>query len=102
MTKTDKSALFSTSPTSISITVKVGGGTTKNTLANSVYAYMVDKDGNNIESTKTEITTKVEKTNGKEYTVSIPIIESAYGLRITHEKESGYNIRIYSISFTAN
>ena len=63
---------------------------------------MVDKDGNNIESTKTEITTKVETTTGKEYTVSIPIIESAYGLRITHEKESGYNIRIYSISFTAN
>ena len=102
MTKTDKSALFSKSPTSISITVKVGGGTTKNPLANSVYAYMVDKDGNNIESTKTEITTKVETTTGKEYTVSIPIIESAYGLRITHEKESGYNIRIYSISFTAN
>ena len=102
MTKTDKSELFSTTPTSISITVKVGGGTTKNELTNSVYAYLVDKDGKNIESTNTIITTKVETKTGKEYTVSIPNVESAYGLRITHEKESGYNVRIYSISFTAN
>lgn len=102
MTKTDKSELFSTTPTSISITVKVGGGTTKNELTNSVYAYLVDKDGKSIESTNTIITTKVETATGKEYTVSIPNVESAYGLRITHEKESGYNVRIYSISFTAN
>ena len=102
MTKTGKSELFSTTPTSISITVKVGGGTTKNELTNSVYAYLVDKDGKNIESTNTIITTKVETTTGKEYTVSIPNVESAYGLRITHEKEGGYNVRIYSISFTAN
>lgn len=102
MTKTDKSELFSTTPTSISITVKVGGGTTKNKLTNSVYAYLVDKDGKSIESTNTIITTKVETATGKEYTVSIPNVESAYGLRITHEKESGYNVRIYSISFTAN
>lgn len=102
MTKTDKSELFSTTPTSISITVKVGGGNTKNKLTHSVYAYLVDKDGKNIESTNTIITTKVETTTGKEYTVSIPNVESAYGLRITHEKESGYNVRIYSISFTAN
>lgn len=102
MTKTDKSELFSTTPTSISITVKVGGGSVRNTLNKNVYAYLVDKDGNNIESTQTVITTKVENTTGKEYTVSIPNVESAYGLRITHEKESSYNVRIYSISFTAN
>ena len=101
MTKTDKSELFSTTPTSISITVKVGGSV-RNTLNNNVYAYLVDKDGNNIESTQTVITTKVENTTGKKYTVSIPNVESAYGLRITHEKESSYNVRIYSISFTAN
>ena len=101
MTKTNKTALFSTSPTSISITVKVGGGTAKNPLSNSVYAYMVDKDGNNIESTETVVTTKVDTKTGKEYTVSIPNVDSAYGLRITHEKEGGYNVRIYSISFTA-
>ena len=101
MTKTNKTALFSTSPTSISITVKVGGGTAKNPLSNSVYAYMVDKDGNNIKSTETVVTTKVDTKTGKEYTVSIPNVDSAYGLRITHEKEGGYNVRIYSISFTA-
>ena len=102
MTKTDKSELFSTTPTSISITVKVGGGSVRNSLNNNVYAYLVDKDGKNIESTQTVITTKVENTTGKEYTVSILNVESAYGLRITHEKESSYNVRIYSISFTAN
>lgn len=100
--KSDDSALFSTAPTSISITVKVGGGTTKNPLTNNVIAYLVDGSGNNIAGTATTVTTKVETTTGKEYTVSIPVTSTAYGLRIHHEKESSYNVKVYSVSFSAN
>lgn len=99
--KTDKSALFTSSPSTITITVKVGGGTTKNPLTNNVMAYLVDANGNNISSTETIVTTKVDNKDGKEYTVTIPNVDSAYGLRISHEKESGYNTRVYSISFKA-
>ena len=99
--KSDESALFSTTPTSISITVKVGGGSAKDPLTNNVLAYLVDENGDNIAATATTVTTKVETTTGKEYTVSIPVTSSAYGLRIHHEKESSYNVRVYSISFSA-
>lgn len=100
--KSDASALFSTQPTSISITVKVGGGSTKNPLGNNVLAYLVDSNGDNIAATETVVTTKVEAQTGTEYTVTMPLVSTAYGLRIHHEKESSYNIRIYSISFSAN
>lgn len=98
ITKTDASALFSTKPSKISVTVKVGGGAVRNPLNNNLLAYLVDESGNNIVSTKVTVTSKVEVTSGAEYTVSIPTVDTAYGLRITHEKESGYNVRIYSIS----
>lgn len=100
--KSDSSALFTTQPTSISITVKVGGGSTKDPLTNNVLAYLVDSNGDNIAATETVVTTKVEAQTGTEYTVTMPLVSTAYGLRIHHEKESSYNIRIYSISFTAN
>ena len=98
ITKTDASALFSTKPSKISVTVKVGGGAIRNPLNNYLLAYLVDESGNNIVSTEVIVTSKVEATTGTEYTVSIPTVDTAYGLRITHEKESGYNVRIYSIS----
>lgn len=101
LTKDDDSALFSSAPTSISITVKVGGGSTKNPLVNNVIAYLVDGSGNNIAATTTTVTNKVETTTGKEYTVSIPVTSTAYGLRIHHQKESSYNVRVYSVSFHA-
>ena len=101
VTKTNNTDMFDATPSSISVTVKVGGGTVKDLLTNNVYAYLVDKDGNNIEGTETLITTKVESTTGKEYTATMPNVPSAYGLRIQHKKETGYNVRVYSFSFSA-
>ncbi|MGN0202361.1 MAG: hypothetical protein ACI399_05590 [Candidatus Cryptobacteroides sp.] len=98
ITKTDNTALFTTTPTQISVTVKIGGGSLRDPLNNNVFAYLVDKDGNNIDDTETVVTTKVEVTTGNDYIVTIPNCDSAYGLRITHEKETGYNVRVYSIS----
>lgn len=100
-TKADNSALFTSRPSSITLEVSVGGGSTKDPLENNVVAYLIDSNGNNISSTETIVTTKVEKTTGKVYSVSMPLVNQAYGVRISHEKESGYNVRIYGVSFTA-
>lgn len=99
--KSNNSALFSSTPTTVSFTAKVGGGSKKDPLANNVMAYLVDENGENIASTATVVTTKVEDTNGVEYTVTIPNVETAYGVRISHAKESGYNIRVFGASFSA-
>lgn len=101
-TKTNSNeALFTVAPTTITLKVKVGGGAKRDALENNVIAYLVDNKGNNIESTSTIVTTKVEEDTGKEYSVSMPLISEAYGLRIHHDKEKEYNIRIYGVYFLA-
>ena len=100
-TKEDNSALFTSAPTSITLEVSVGGGSVKDPLENNVIAFLIDSNGNNIQSTQTTVTTKVENTTGKVYSVSMPLVNEAYGVRISHTKESGYNIRIYNMSFVA-
>lgn len=98
--KKDDSALFASTPSSISLTVNVGGGSTKNPLGNSVIAYLVDASGDEIIETETVVTNKVESKDGKAYTVSIPVVSSAYGFKIQHTKESNYNVRIFELSMT--
>ena len=101
-TKTNSNeAFFTVAPTTITLKVKVGGGTLKSQLTNNVIAYLVDRSGNNIDSTSTIVTTKVESTDGTEYTVSMPLISEAYGLRIHHTKETSYNTRIFEVYFLA-
>lgn len=92
--------LWSTAPSSASLTVKVGGGSTKDPLTNNVTAYFIDSNQNMISSEETIVTTKVESKTGTEYTVSITPVANAYGIMIHHSKESGYNIRVYSFSLT--
>ena len=102
LVKTDGTAIFSSTPTTITLMVKVGGGSTKDPLTNNVIGYLIDSEGNNIASTATTVTTKVENTTGKEYSVTMPLVSEAYGIRISHAKETSYNIRVYAISFSAN
>ena len=102
LTKTDNSAIFTSKPKTITLMVKVGGGTIKDPLTNNVIGYLIDSDGNNLASTATTVTTKVETTTGKEYSVTMPLVETAYGIRISHAKESSYNIRVYEISVSVN
>ena len=81
---------------------KIGGGTGDKDLSNSVYAQLVDKTGTPI-GTAAVITEHITTNTGDNYTnISIPTagITSAYGLRIYHTKESGYNVRYYSFSMT--
>jgi hypothetical protein len=100
ITKSDNSAIFSSTPKTISLSAKVGGGSAKATLDHNLIAYLIDSSGNNLASTETIVTTKVEVPAGKVYTVTIPNVTSAYGLRIVHEKDTGYNIKLYSVSVT--
>ena len=98
--KADNSAFFTTLPNTITLTAKIGGGTAKDPLTNNVVAYLIDSEGNNISSTATVVTTKVTTTTGSDFTVTLPLVQEAYGIRISHKKESGYNVRLYGVSFS--
>lgn len=92
--------LFSGTPTSVTVTAKIGGGTAKDPLTNSVYVCFVDKSGNDIADSEVTLTTKVETTTGKDYSVSMSTAKAvdAYGIKVYHTKETGYNVRYYSFS----
>ena len=92
--------VFSSTPASISLTATVGGGSAKDPLTNNVVAYLLDADGNNIAGTETVVTTKVVSKDGTAFTVSLPLVAEASGIRIVHEKETSYNIRLFNISVT--
>ena len=94
--------LFSTTPESVNLTVKLGGGTTKDPLDNSVYACFVDKTGNNIEGSSVLVTTKITSTTGSNFSVDMSTEKAidAYGIKIYHTKETGYNVRYYSFSLS--
>ena len=100
--KKTSGTIWSVTPESISLTVKVGGGSAKDPLANSVTANLIDSSGSEIAGTSVIVTTKVEVITGKEYTVSVPVANNAAGIMIHHEKESSYNIRVYAFSLSYN
>ncbi len=99
-TKSDNSAIFTSTPKTITLKVSVGGGSAKDPLTNKVYAYLVDSEGKNISLTETVVTSKVEVTTGKEYTITLPLTEIAYGIRLSHVKETSYNVRVYKVELS--
>lgn len=98
--KKSSGTIWTTAPTSISLTVKVGGGSAKNPLTNVVTANLIDSSGTAIANTSVDVTDKVETTTGKDYTVSVPVADNAAGIMIHHVKESSYNVRVYAISLS--
>lgn len=98
--KKDSGRIWTTSPTSLSLTVTVGGGSTKDPLTNSVIAYFLDSNGDVIDGSSKVVTTKVEEKTGTAYTVTMPSANNVSGIRIHHDKESSYNVRIYGFSLT--
>ena len=96
-------ALFAKTPTSITFTAKVGGGTGNKDLSSNVYVCFVDKDGNAIANTETSVTDHITTNTGDTYNISMPTSNatSAYGVYIYHTKETGYNVRYYSFSLSA-
>ena len=98
--KKTSGTIWTTAPESISLTVKVGGGNTKDPLSNNVLANLIDTSGTAIAGTSVTVTTKVETASGKNYTISVPSAANAAGVMVHHTKESGYNVRVYEISLS--
>lgn len=93
------SAMFASTPTSVTLTARLGAGSDKDALDNAVKACLIDADGNDIASTVTTITASVKK-NATDYTVSIPVsgVSSAYGIKLYHTKESSWNVFYYGLT----
>ena len=94
------SAYWTTTPSSITLTSSIGGGTANQDLSNAVYAVLLDSNGNEISSTATSITSHITTAGGDTYNTSIPVANNVYGIKIYHEKESGYNVRYYSFTLS--
>ena len=96
-------AIFSSAPSAVTIYATLGGGTANHSLGNSVYACYVDADGNDIAGSAVELTSAISSTTGSEFSadMSTTLATSAYGVKIYHEKENGYNVRYFSFHLTA-
>ena len=96
------SNMWTTAPTSISFTAKVGGGSANKDLSSPVYACLVDTDGNDIANTQITVTSHITTAAGDTYSniafTTKP--SSASGVKIYHAKETGYNVRYYSYSLS--
>ena len=99
------SKLFSTTPGQITLTAKLGGGSAKNPLDYNICACFVDNTGADISGSEVNITNKITTTTGSDISVSLPVAYStnAYGVKIYHMKEDGWNARYYNftLSYTA-
>lgn len=92
--------IFSETPNRVTVTAKIGGGTGDKGLTDPVQAQLLDNTGEPITGAVVAITSSITTATGDTYAVEIPItgVTSAYGVRISHKKQSGYNVRYYSFS----
>ena len=81
----------------------LGAGTNNAAFSNFAYACLIDDNGDEISSTVVSIdgSKTPGSTTGKLFNVSIPLVDSAYGVKVYHTKESGVNMRYFGISLTA-
>ena len=94
--------IFTSTPSGVTLKATLGGGSIKNPLDYNVYTCLVDSNGDEISSTVTTVTTKITNTNGSDFEVSIPVtgVSSAYGFKVRHMKEDGWNVRYYGLTLT--
>ena len=99
--KTD-AALFATAPVEITLSAKLGGGSVKDPLDYNIYACFVDNTGADIEGTAVTVTSKITTTTGSDFSVNMPTANatSAYGIKIYHMKEEGWNARYYNFTLS--
>lgn len=94
------SAYWTTTPTSITLTTKIGAGSAYS-LSEYVKVVLLDSSGDPISSTDTNITNTITTTTGDTYTdISIAPVNNVYGVRVYHVKQSGVNIRYYSFTLS--
>ena len=97
-------AYWTTTPTSISFAASIGGGTGNKDLTNPVYVSLLDANGDVITNTQTTVTSHITTNTGDSYVITMPVVNNVYGVKLSHEKETGYNVRYYSfsLSYVAN
>lgn len=100
----NNSAYWTTTPESISLAANIGGGSGNTDLTDPIYVVLLDNSGNEISSTKTSVTSHITTNTGDDYNISIPVANNVHGVKISHNKQSGYNVRYYSfsLSYTAS
>lgn len=96
------STLMNSVPSAVIITAKLGGGTAPHDLESSVYACYVDDSGADIANTSVVLTSTIESKDGTDFFAYLPSanITSAYGVKVYHTKETGYNVRYYSFTLS--
>lgn len=92
--------LFSSTPATVTFHANLGGGNTKDPLGYNVYVCFVDNTGAEIDGSEVVVTTKITNKNGSNFSVSMPVAKAtdAYGIKIRHKKEDGYNVRYFTFS----
>ena len=99
-TVTRESPLFIAEPAVIEFTARIGAGSNADEFDNPIQVCFIDSAGNEISSTKVDVVTSNLTTSPQNYAVSIPYSENAYGVKLTHAKESGYNARFYTFGLS--
>ncbi len=105
MVSNTETQIIPSQPSTITVTAKIGGGSTNDALTNPVYAIFLNASGEEI-GDPVELTSAIEVKEGKDYTVNMATSNYANvrGVRIYHVKEnkagSGYNVRYYAISLS--
>ncbi|MCR5037560.1 MAG: T9SS type A sorting domain-containing protein [Bacteroidales bacterium] len=94
------SAYWTTTPTSISFAALIGGGSGNTDLTDPVYVALLDANGAVISGTQTAVTSHITTNTGDSYNISIPVTNNVYGVRLSHNKQSGFNVRYYSFSLS--
>lgn len=96
--------LMSSSPAAVTITAKLGGGTAKEDLTNSVYACYLDSSGDQIANTSVLLTDTILDKDGTSFSANLSAsgITSVYGVMVYHAKEDSYNVRYYSFALTTS
>lgn len=93
------SPLFSMEPTEIKLTARLGAGSAKNPLGHNIEAVFVDSEGNEISTTKVIVATALPK-DPENFVVSMSYDANAYGVKLMHLKEDGWNVRYYSFELS--
>ncbi len=94
-----ESQIINEEPSAIIVTAHLGAGSDKDPLDYPVYAVLVDADDNNV-GDPVVLTTAIPK-DGDDFSVELPTANYAdvRGVKISHMKEDGWNVRYYSMSF---
>ncbi len=98
---TEDTQLIPIEPETITLTANLGGGSAKADLANSVYAVLIDKDGNAL-GDPVMLTDAILSQKGDPFSKSMPTenYASVRGVKVTHDKDASYNVRYYGITLS--